>query len=501
MKITIAHPNGANLVYQELSKSYSAIELPIWAHLINSHLISRDHDSVVVDCEASHFTAVESARACLTKNPQLVVIVVFGQQPSAGTQNMHGASSLCDEIKKIDASVPVLLVGLYPSALSRKCLEETSTDYVCQGEGPATIDSLIDHIEGKVSIDKVPGLWYRHRLMGVKSNIPAPVTPQKDMCRELPGIIWDTVDLKRYRTSNWHSFTNLCEKTPFASIYTSLGCPFACSFCCINAPFGANNVEQSYGTAALRYWDLNFAADQIQTAYEKGARNLKIADEMFVLVREHFMNLCEEIERRGMGEDLNIWAYSRIDTVKPKYLKTLKKAGVNWLALGIESGDVVVRKDAVKGKFTDVNVSDVVKAIQDEGINVIGNFIFGLPEDTHETMSKTLEMAKHLDCDFVNFYSAMAYPGSKLYLESVRNELELPKTYSGYSQHSFDCHPMATKYVSAAEVLSFRDEAFHDFYEDPAYLLRTERKFGVEAKRDIEEMTKIKLKRELLTNA
>jgi hypothetical protein len=33
-----------------------------------------------------------------------------------------------------------------------------------------------------------------------------------------------------------------------------------------------------------------------------------------------------------------VTATARIDTVKESYLKTLKKAGVNWLALGIESG-------------------------------------------------------------------------------------------------------------------------------------------------------------------
>lgn len=93
---------------------------------------------------------------------------------------------------------------------------------------------------------------------------------------------------------------------------------------------------------------------------------------------------------------------------------------MNWLALGIESGNTVVRKDVVKGKFTEVNIRDLVEKIQDHGINVIGNYIFGLPEDNIETMQDTLDMSLELNCEFANFYSAMAYPGSKLYLDALK---------------------------------------------------------------------------------
>ena len=130
------------------------------------------------------------------------------------------------------------------------------------------------------------------------------------------------------------------------------------------------------------------------------------------------MKLCEKIIESKY--DFNIWAYARIDTVKKSYLETLKKAGVNWLALGIESGNSVVRKDVIKGRFTEVNIKDLVREIQDAGINVIGNYIFGLPEDNVDTMQETLRLAQDLNCEFANFYCSMAYPGSKLYLEAIK---------------------------------------------------------------------------------
>ena len=310
-------------------------------------------------------------------------------------------------------------------------------------------------------------------------------------------MAWDLLPMDKYRTANWHAMTNNDERSPFASLYTSLGCPFRCSFCCINAPFGNNNLENwDYGRNKFRYWDPEFIIEEFEALSNMGIRNIKLADEMFVLHKSHFMKLSELIIDRGY--DFNFWAYARIDTVKEEYLETLKKAGVNWLALGIESGNKVVRKDVVKGRFTDVNIQDLVRKIQDAGIDVIGNYIFGLPEDTIESMQDTLDMAIDLNCEFANFYSAMAYPGSKLYLDAIREGWELPETYVGYSQHSYETKPLNTKHISAAEVLKFRDEAFQKYYTNEKYLKLVEDKYGLNTRQGIEDMTKIKLKRKIL---
>jgi radical SAM superfamily enzyme YgiQ (UPF0313 family) len=310
-------------------------------------------------------------------------------------------------------------------------------------------------------------------------------------------MAWDLLPMGNYRTANWHAMTNGDDRKPFASLYTSLGCPFKCSFCCINAPFGNNNLENwDYGRNKFRFWDPEFIISEFDQIAEMGIKNVKIADEMFVLYKKHFMKLCDLIIERKY--DFNIWAYARIDTVKEEYLETLKKAGVNWLALGIESGNKVVRQDVVKGRFTEVNIVDLVKKVQDYDINVIGNYIFGLPEDTVETMQDTLDMSMELNCEFANFYSAMAYPGSKLYLDALKEGWELPETYVGYSQHSYETSPLPTKHISAAEVLKFRDGAFTKYYKNDAYLDMIEKKFGLGTRQGIEKMTEIKLKRKLL---
>lgn len=497
LDVLFVHPNGAPIIYQELSKNYSAIEPPIWAALLAKNAMKNGFSVDLLDCEANRLDADTSAKKVLEYNPRLVAVVVYGQQPSASTQNMIGARHLINKIKESNPNKKVVLIGLHPSAVARQTLENESADFVCQGEGPYTIQGLLSvDMSDTSQLKKVPGLWY-YEDGNVCCTKPAPIISQENLSEELPGMAWDLLPMDKYRTSNWHAMSNNDERSPFASVYTSLGCPFKCSFCCINAPFGNNNLENwDYGRNKFRYWKPEFMIKEFEILNNMGIRNIKLADEMFVLYKNHFMELCNLIIDRGY--DFNFWAYARIDTVKPEYLDVLKRAGVNWLALGIESGNTTVRKDVTKGKFTDVKIKDLVRQIQDAGIDVIGNYIFGLPEDNLDSMQDTLDMAIDLNCEFANFYTAMAYPGSKLYLEAVQGKWELPETYVGYSQHSYETKPLSTNHISAKEVLQFRDNAFQKYYKNKKYLDMIEKKYGINTRKNLEDMTKIKLKRKLL---
>jgi len=141
----------------------------------------------------------------------------------------------------------------------------------------------------------------------------------------------------------------------------------------------------------------------------------------------------------------------------------------------------------------------VVRTIQRHGINVIGNFIFGLRDDTLETMKQTLHLALECLPDFANFYSCMAYPGSALYTQAIAENWTLPSSWRGFSQHNDDCRPLDTEHVGAAEVLRFRDAAFRIFFNDGYYRAQVERKFGAAGIAEIDRMLKYHLPRKLLT--
>ena len=127
-----------------------------------------------------------------------------------------------------------------------------------------------------------------------------------------------------------------------------------------------------------------------------------------------------------------IWAYARVDTVREDQLALFKKAGVNWLCLGIEAGNQVVRKDIEKGRFKDVNIREVAKMINSYDINILGNYIFGLPEDSIKTMNETLDLALDLNTEHANFYYKH-YPDPPLYFEAKKNNWDMPKTFEEYA--------------------------------------------------------------------
>jgi radical SAM superfamily enzyme YgiQ (UPF0313 family) len=176
----------------------------------------------------------------------------------------------------------------------------------------------------------------------------------------------------------------------------------------------------------------------------------------------------------------------------------LQKAGVKWLGLGIENPNSVLRKEIHKDGYQNIKIVDLIKMIRNAGINVGGNYIFGLPQDTMESMKETLEFAMENLTDMSNMYSAMAYPGSPLFIQARANGMVLPSTYAGYSQHSYETQNMSNESLTAAEILAFRDYAWEKYHRNPSYIALLEKKFGIEAKRDLEDTLKIKLKRKLL---
>ena len=293
-----------------------------------------------------------------------------------------------------------------------------------------------------------------------------------------------------YRAHNWQCFGDLGKRQPYASIMTSLGCPYKCSFCCINAPFGTNRYRMRKPADVV--------AEIAMLYRDYGVRTFKIVDEMFVLNPKHYLAICDGLIEAELGPELNIWAYARIDTVQPATLEKLRAAGFRWLALGIESGSKHVRDGSDKALKND-DIAGVVRAIQVSGINVIGNFIFGLPDDGLRSMQETLDLALSLNCEFANFYSAMAYPGSALYDKALADRAALPQSWSGYSQHNADCRPLDTEHVGARDVLAFRDAAFTRYFTDPAYLGMIYDKFGAATLEHVTEMTQHTLPRKLLT--
>ncbi len=483
--LVLINPGDRKQAYQDLGKELAAIEPPFWVTVIAAYLRNNGFNILIIDSSAENISPDETAVRVTGIDPLLAAVIVYGSHPSASTQNMTIAGKICTALKT-KTYAKVAIGGLHPSALPKRTLEE-DVDFVIEGEGPCTLKSLLDVLRlNKNEYDTVPGLWYK-KGEGVRNNQRSSLI--EDMDEVLPVAAWDLLPMKKYRAHNWHCFDDIDNRMPYGAIYTSLGCPYSCVFCCINAPFGKPGI---------RYRSPELVVKEIGLLVNKyGINNIKIVDELFILNEKHYMTIVDLIIQKGYT--LNMWAYARVDTIKYENLPKMKKAGINWLGLGIESASTVVRDGANK-QMKNKDIIDVVRKIQTEGIRVGANYIFGLPDDTHETMQETLDVAMEINSEWANFYCAMAYPGSKLYDIAVKEGWELPKEWHGFSQHSYEMLPLPTKFLSAREVLKFRDDAFHQYFENPNYLNMIENKFGKNVKEHILEMSKTRLKRKLLEN-
>lgn len=499
LDILFINPSSAQTAYQKLAETYSAIEPPTWALLLAKSL-SLSCNVDILDCDALRISNKKAIEEIEYLKPKLVCFVVYGQNPNSGTTSMIGAESLAKNLKEHNHKYKIMFIGSHISALPMDVLSKDFVDFISINEGVVTLRQLIKTNFAINELKKVQGLGYKD------NNIPQLTKPSevvKNLDIDLPGYSWDMLPFKNksldlYRAHYWHTYFKEENRSPFASIYTSLGCQFKCNFCMINI-LNRNSNELNKHAAdfkGMRYWSPNFILNQIDILTKMGVKTLRIADEMFFLNKKYYIPILEGIIERGY--DLNMWAYARIDTVREDQLELFKKAGINWLALGIEAGNQNVRLDIEKGKFRDVNISEVVKIIQKYDINVLGNYMFGFPEDNLSTMQETLDLAIKLNTEHANFYATSALPGSPLYFQAKQNNWELPDKYEEFAFLSYESKPLNTNYISSKEVLKFRDEAWHKYFENKNYLELISKKFGHEAMKNIKEMSKIKLKRKLL---
>tara|TARA_B100002051_G_C16711843_1_gene627074 strand:+ start:305 stop:1858 length:1554 start_codon:yes stop_codon:yes gene_type:complete len=493
--------------YQSLKSKYTAIEPPTWSLLLAQSMRSFGFSVAIIDANAENLTEEQIYSRLETLSPKLVVFVVYGQNVNAGTTNMEGALILSKYFKSRNKELNISYIGSYVQALPVKALEdEESIDFVFTNEGVYALKNILklNYFKSE-ELKKVKGIAFRDNGKIIQ-NKPEIVVPNERMDEDLPGYAWDLLPFEKnpldlYRSPMWHAEYDQEKRSPYAALHSSLGCQFKCSFCMINL-INRNDSEDigvSSNYNKMRYWSPEFIIKEFEKLIKMGVRTIRITDEMFLLNPKYYLPLCKKLAELNSDDSLRMWAYSRIDTVKnPEVLSIVRKAGIKWLCLGIESGDKKVRLEVAKGKFEDVDVRKIVNQVHDADIDVMANYMYGLPGDDKETIKKTFELSIELCTSGWNTYPAMALPGSLLYKQGIENGIEMPKSYSGYSFHAYDTICLPTEKLKAWEILKLRDDAFVDYHSNPKFLDKIKNRFGNKAVGNIKEMSKIKLTRKIV---
>jgi radical SAM superfamily enzyme YgiQ (UPF0313 family) len=472
-------PNNRVKAYGALGADIAAVTPPVQLGLLAAHARGQGLAVGLLDADAEGLLPEQVAEQVRALSPELVAVGT-DQVNSGDVTKMQAAGETVRAIHRAAPGIPVLLDGVVPSAYPERMLREEEADYVCRGESYAPVTALAQWLKAngrgnRPAAGDIPGIWSRAGDE-VRDGGRAPMVADVD---ELPDAAWDLMPPSRYRAHHWHCFDRLGERTPYGAIYTNHGCPYNCSYCSVNVVAGRPN---------LRLRSVERVLGELETLVKLGVRNVRILDNVFTANPERVEEICDRIIARGW--DLNFWAYAHVASIPgPELLNKLRRAGVRWLAYGFESANARVR-GAVNKKTTEDATDRVIGWTRDADISIVGNFIFGLPEDDLASMQESFEMAKAYRFEWANFYCAMAYPGTRLYDELVAQGAEMPKAWSAYGHYSRDSRPLSTKHVDWKDVVRFRDAAFREYFEDPAYQAMVVRRFGPEAAAFVREILK-----------
>lgn len=401
-------------VNNRIISPFSGVEQPLWGCAIASDLISKGNEVKILDAEVLNLSYEETIVQVRDMNPKHIIIVAMGSNPNVSSTMKMG------QIKKVVDNLigeyDIKIAGLHPSSLPQQTKSELG----------------IEVLRGK--------------------------------CFEgTPDLPYHLLPMDKYIAHNWHTLHDGSPRQPYAVTYTSMNCPYSCNFCSLKALYNwKNNVYYRDSSAFIKEIDL--------LVNKYGVRNIKFWDEHFTVNHNHVNEICDKLIERHY--DLNIWAYARVDTVEPKTLDKMWKAGINWLGFGFESGsDEVLNNVSKKSSLS--QAKQAVKQTHEAGINVIGNFIFGLSGDSLQTMQRTLDFAKLLEIEFVNMYYCESLPGTPLYNESEKD---------------WDKFGQFNKEQPDTLARKFRDEAFNDYFLDPNYLNHIRQRFGEQSVKQIKDM-------------
>ncbi len=507
LDILFVSPSNSKASYQVLSNKYSAIETPTWALLLSESCRSIGYSCKILDANAESLSLEQCYERVIKFKPRIICFVVYGQNVNAGTTSMSGAVVLSEYFKDKNIKSPIVYVGSHVQALPQEVLnKEKSIDIILTNEGVYAIRNLLKLEKYNYeNLKDIKGIGFRDKYK-VIINQPERIVPQDRMDIDLPGYAWDLLPYKLkpfdlYRSPMWHAEYDEKKRTPYAAIQTSLGCKFGCDFCMINIINRNDNDEVGVALnySFMRYWSPDFIIKEFDKLFDYGVETIRIVDEMFLLNPKYYMPLCDLLKIRNKNDNLRLWAYSRVDTIKkPNILEKVRSAGIKWLCLGIESGKKSIRLESSKGKFEDVDVETIISKVHDSNIDVMANYIYGLPGDTKETIKETLELSKRICTSGWNTYASMALPGSNLYKVALEKKYELPTNYEGYAWLSYECLPLRNENLTSAEILKLRDDAFIEYHSYSPFLERIKRKFGDIAIDNINKMNKIRLKRKIL---
>lgn len=375
---------------------------------------------------------------------------------SAFTPFANPALEAATAIKEIDPSILTVLGGphaVLADVTMKKC---PALDVIVYDEGEGQIDEIV---RGK-PLSEISGLFIRNE----EKIVP---TAPRSYIKEMDSLPYPAYHKLPYFPDGYHPHPPKSTGKKWCSIMWSRGCPFFCNYC---------NRENSFGLQ-FRNQSPEYVIDHIKYLHSKyGIEELTFYDDVMSLNRKATMKLLDAMTPENLGFNL-VWdAETRVDLVDQEMLFAMKKAGCRMMSYGIEHGEFI--HEIKGGTATLEQAENAIKWTHNAKIETVGYYMIGLPKETPETIRKTIDFAKKLNCTYAQFAITMPFPGNKLYDEAVKSGLvKLDDTwdqfvYAGVGSGGIQAPVLTTDVLSAVDLANWAKIAYKEYYFRASYIIQ-----------------------------
>ncbi|MFA5021340.1 MAG: radical SAM protein [Patescibacteria group bacterium] len=411
-------------IYPPLGLAYIAAVLcthNIKVEIIDANILRLDNQKVL---ELVH-----------RKKPDLVGI-------SLNIVTANSGISLSRSTKETSDSV-VCLGGPFVSSVPQNIFRKSKADILVIGEGE---QSITDICKG-MPLDKIKG---------VARNMPDGTFILNEPAELIDGL--DTIPMPAYDLlPPFRLYRSRSRKLPMAAIFTSRGCPFNCTFCNHNI-FGMK----------FRAFSVKRVLDEIEfLASNYGIKQFDILDDNCAFDMLRFEAILDLIIKKKMDILINLQNGIRVDNLTHTIVKKMKKAGCFKVGIGCESADQETIREIKKSADLE-KIRQAVKWFREEDIVTYLFFIIGFPDDTKESVMKSIDFACAADPTGANFSTLVPFPGTEIY-RSLKERQLLWEDLDDGIMSGFTGGQIyhACRHLAKKEVLSLQSLAYRKFYLRP----------------------------------
>lgn len=402
----------------------------------------------IIDCIGAPITTEEMLGRISKIRPDVIGV-------TSTILTINTVHQLAREIKKIFPDIPIVLGGPQICSIPEKTFLEGPYDIGVIGEGEFTMIELVRALmDGRSDLGGIKGLILKKDGKAVY-NAPRPYIQDLDVLPFPARHLYPPL-------SSYKPVPASYLKKPVALAISSRGCPYQCIFC----------DRKVFGNK-FRAHSSKYVVDEMEHCMKvHGAREIRFMDDTFTLDIKRVDGICEELFRRKIKVP---WScLTRVNTVNLEILRKMKRAGCWQVLYGIESGDQRILDRVKKGVTVEQNEIGV-RLAKKAGLSARATFIFGLPGENAETIKKTVEFAKRVPLDVVNFFTLILFPGNELYSIAKSEGRVLHENYDEYTS-LIDTEETHLHYVpegmTEKELKNAIVTAYKSYYFRPAYILK-----------------------------